>query len=310
MLARRAVDTLAARGGEMIFAAPQPIATLLAPDYPGARWLSTNGHGFEAARRLGLTFREAHPDLLVVFPNSLSSRVTAMYSGARERIGHGPRGADFEAVLGLTKRVPLRPRGERHLEEEYLDLARAAGGEVMPARSLTVAPDAQARADELLRGVSEPLVLAPGARYGPAKRWPAARFAEVARAWRRGGVVLVGDEGDREETSAVSSLLEGKALDLTGKTDLPTFAGLLARAAAVLSNDSGAAHVAAALGRPTLIVFGSTDPRWTKPRGDHVTGFWDRVRCSPCFRSACPIEDAYACLRIVESKQVIEALPQ
>ena len=75
-----------------------------------------------------------------------------------------------------------------------------------------------------------------------------------------------------------------------------------------VSNDSGAAHVAAALGRTTVVIFGSTDPRWTAPRGEHVRALWDRVRCAPCFRTHCPYEDAYACLRIVESRDVIEAL--
>jgi heptosyltransferase-2 len=312
MLARRALDSLAALAGttNLVLASPPPIASILAPEFPGARWLMTGGHGAEEARHLGLAFHQAHIERLILFPDSFSSRVTAFYSGAHERIGHGPRGWDLEAALGLTKSVPRRKRGERHLEEEYLDLARAAGGEVRTPRRLTLAPEAQASADGLLAGVSEPLILAPGARYGPAKRWPAARFAEVARAWRRGGVVVVGDQGDREETSAVSSLLEGRVLDLTGKTDLPTLAGVLARAAVVVSNDSGAAHVAAALGRPTVIVFGSTDPGWTAPRGEHVTVIQDLVRCSPCFRSECPLEDAYACLRIVESDRVIRALPQ
>jgi heptosyltransferase-2 len=311
MLARRALDSLAALGGgtNLVLASPPAIASLLAPEFPGATWLPTRGHGFVEARQLGLAFHQARIERLILFPDSFSSRVTAFYSEARERIGHGPRGWDLEAALALTRSVPRRRRGERHLEEEYLDLARAAGGDVQTPRCLIVTPEAQASADTLLAGVTKPLILAPGARYGPAKRWAPERFAEVARAWR-GQVVLVGDEGDAGETSAVRSHLDKSALDLTGKTDLPTLAAVLARAAAVVSNDSGAAHVAAALGRPTIIVFGSTDPSWTAPRGDHVTVIRDPVRCSPCFRSVCPLEDAYACLRIVESDGVIRALPQ
>jgi heptosyltransferase-2 len=309
MLARRALDSLVALGepASTIFVSTPAIASVLTPDYPRVRWLTTSGHGLEEARRIGLALHAQRVRRLVLFPDSFSSRLTAFYSGARERIGHGPRGWNLEAMFALTRRVPLVRRGGRHLEEEYLDLARAAGGQSPPARALMVAPDALAKADELLADAAEPLVLAPGARYGPAKRWAPERFAEVANSWTRGPVVLVGEAGDGSE---VMALLKAPALDLTGQTDLPTLAGVLARATAVLSNDSGAAHVAAALGRPTIIVFGSTEPRWTAPRGDHVTVIRDPVRCSPCFRRACPYEDAYACMRIVESWRVIRALPR
>lgn len=311
LLARRALDSLVAVAGpeSAIFAAPRPIVSLLEPDYSGVRWIATSGHGPNAARGLGFSLKREHVDRLVLFPDSLSSRITGLYSGARERIGHGPRSMDLEALIGLTRRVPRRPRGERHLEEEYLDLARAVGGVALPARRLEVSRDAKARADVLLGDARSPLVLAPGARYGPAKRWSPTRFTQVARAWR-GPVVLVGDEFDVEEAIAISQALEWRALNLAGKTDLPTLAAVLARAAVIVSNDSGVAHVAAALGRPTIVVFGSTDPRWTAPRGEHVTAIWDRVRCAPCFRTRCPYEDSYACLRIVESNRVIEALPR
>jgi len=292
-----------------VFASTPMIASLLSVDYPRVRWLSTSGHGSGEARRLGLALRHERVDRLVLFPDSLSSRITGLYSGARERIGHGTRGGNLEATIGLTRRVPRRPRGERHLEEEYLDLARAAGVEALPPRPLALEPAAVARAAELLHDVADPLILAPGARYGPAKRWPASRFAQVARAWP-GSVVLVGGAEDAADTAAVRETLGEPVLDLTRKTDLPTLAAVLARASAVVSNDSGAAHVAAALGRPTVVVFGSTDPRWTAPRGEHVRVLWDRVRCAPCFRTRCPYEDAYACLRIIESDRVIEALPR
>lgn len=311
MLARRALDALGARAGResLILAAPAAIASILEPDYPGAGWLPVEGRGLAGARRLGLAFRQAKIDRLVLFPSSLSSRITALYSGARERIGHGPRDWDLEALVGLTQRVSSGRRGARHLEEEYLDLARAAGGETGAARRLRVAPEAKAKAEDLLSNLGDFLALAPGARYGPAKRWAPDRFAQVARAWKRGPVVLVGQAADAPATSAVASLLHGAVVDLTAKTDLPTLAAVLERAALVVSNDSGAAHVAAALARPTIIIFGSTDPRWTAPRGDHVTWIWDRVHCAPCFRKECPYEDAYACLRIVESDRVIAMLP-
>ena len=288
-----------------MLAAPPAFATLLALDHPQARWLPA-GHGLGAAWTLGQAWKKAGVRRVVLFPSSLSSRIAGLVSGARERIGFG---GDAEADLGLTRRVPRRLRGERHLEDEYLDLAQAAGGNLAPARALTPPEGAASAAASFLPpDAGELLVLAPGARYGPAKRWPIERFAAVARAWTRGRAVIVGGKEDAAEGAALASRLGEAGLDLSGRTDLPALAGVLSRAAAVVSNDSGVAHLAAALGRPTVVVFGSTDPRWTAPRGPSVRVIWDRVACSPCFRRTCPYVDAYACLRIIGPEQVVAEL--
>ena len=287
-----------------MLAAPPAFAGLLALDLPRVRWLAA-GHGLGAAWGLGRAWKGAGVSRVVLFPSSLSSRLAGLASGSRERIGFG---GDAEADVGLTQRVARRPRGERHLEDEYLDLAQAAGGHLAPPRPLTPPEGAAGAADTLLADAGEPLVLAPGARYGPAKRWPVERFAAAARAWKRGRPVIVGGKEDMPEGAALATRLGSAAIDLSGRTDLPALAGVLARAAAVVSNDSGVAHLAAALGRLTVVVFGSTDPRWTAPRGPHVRVIWDRVSCSPCFRRTCPYVDSYACLRIIEPTRVVAEL--
>lgn len=287
-----------------MLAAPSAFATLLGTDHPQARWLAA-GHGLGDAWTLGRAWKRAGVKRVVLFPSSLSSRLAGLVSGARDRIGFG---GDAEADVGLTRRVPRRLRGEKNLEDEYLDLAQAAGGELAPPRALTPPEGAAQAAASLLSDAGEPLVLAPGARYGPAKRWPIERFAAVAQAWKRGRAVIVGGREDAADGAALAGRLGDAALDLSGRTDLPALAGVLARAAAVVSNDSGVAHLAAALGRLTVVVFGSTDPRWTAPRGPHVRVIWDRVSCSPCFRRTCPYVDSYACLRIVEARRVVAEL--
>jgi len=83
---------------------------------------------------------------------------------------------------------------------------------------------------------------------------------------------------------------------------------VLAGARGVLANDSGAAHLAAALGAPTVTLFGSTDPRWTAPRGPAAIALWERLRCAPCFRRTCPLADAYACLRVLDPAAAAAAL--
>src|SRR4029077_4565378 len=112
LLARRALDSPAAAHGEehLVLAIPPAFATLLAGDHPHARWLRA-GHGPGDAWTLGQAWKNAGVKRVVLFPNSLSSRIAGLVSGARERIGFG---GDAEADLGLTRRVPRRPRGERH----------------------------------------------------------------------------------------------------------------------------------------------------------------------------------------------------
>jgi heptosyltransferase-2 len=157
--------------------------------------------------------------------------------------------------------------------------------------------------------------VAPGAAYGPAKQWGAGRFAEVAShlAARHGLVIaLVGAEGDREAGDAVERLVEGGALgtrarvaNLAGRTSLSELVGLLAGARGVVSNDSGVMHLAAALGRPTVAIFGSTSPVWTSASAPWVANLYAAYPCSPCYRRTCPI--GYGCLRSVG---VEEALAQ
>jgi heptosyltransferase-2 len=245
----------------------------------------------------------------------LSARLHAFAAGIPRRFGLG--GESGDALL--THRAPRAARGERHLEDEYLDLASLAGAAAVPRIALAPPDDARERVRARLAqegAGAELLVLAPGARYGPAKRWPPERFAAACEAWLARGAgrtaVLVGGEEDRPETSAVraASAPAARILDWTGKTTLPELLALAAAAAAVLSNDSGVAHLAAAAGRPTVAVFGSTDPRWTAPRGPFAHVVTRPPACSPCFLRTCRIAERYLCLRAIGPEDVLAALPQ
>ncbi|MEP7027411.1 MAG: glycosyltransferase family 9 protein, partial [Candidatus Eisenbacteria bacterium] len=159
------------------------------------------------------------------------------------------------------------------------------------------------------------LVVAPGARYGPAKRWAPERFAEAAREWSaldaRRRIVLVGGREDLAQTAAVraASAPEAPLHDWTGRTSLPELLALLAAAGGALSNDSGVAHLAAAAGAPTVAVFGSTDPRWTGPRGAGARVVAQPPPCSPCFLRECAIAERNLCLHAVDVDRVLQALP-
>jgi heptosyltransferase-2 len=154
--------------------------------------------------------------------------------------------------------------------------------------------------------------VAPGATYGPAKRWSAPGFAQVARTlalehgWR---VVVVGGEGDRAPAAAVTAALrvaEGPTVvDLAGTTTVQELAAVLAGARLVIANDSGPMHLAAAVGAPLVGLFGSTEPGWTAPLGGIAVTTEPRPACAPCFERTCDV--GYVCLTELDPARVVEA---
>jgi heptosyltransferase-2 len=144
-----------------------------------------------------------------------------------------------------------------------------------------------------------PLVaLAPGAAYGGAKRWPPEYFAELAGTLAGDGVVsvMVGSDADAATGHEIAARAgAGRILNLIGATDLPTLAGVLAACRAVVSNDSGAMHLAAAIGVPVTAVFGPTDEMATGLRGDAHAIVTHPVWCRPCLLRECPLD--HACMR-------------
>ena len=153
------------------------------------------------------------------------------------------------------------------------------------------------------------LALCPGAEYGPAKRWPPAYYAEVANAclaqdWE---VCLMGSRGDQVAAAEIQNLTDNRCTDLVGKTSLLEAIDRLAVADAVISNDSGLMHIAAALQRPLVVIYGSTDPRFTPPLTENVSILSLKLPCSPCFQRECPLGHL-KCLRDLMPAQVLEAL--
>jgi heptosyltransferase II len=253
-------------------------------------------------------------DCALLLPNSFGSAWAARRARIPERWGFA---SDFRRPL-LTKAV-RKPRGRMHQSEYYLALVSALGmappGE--PPR-VVVSDEARRRASELLarHGVRDDAVLvgmAPGAAYGGAKQWPPERFGRLARLLheRRGVVsVLVGSRGDRATGDQI--VPAPHILDLIGQTDLPVLAGVMARARAFVSNDSGAMHMAAAVGLPVTALFGATDERATAPLGPasasapaHEILTCD-VFCRPCMLRECPID--HRCMNRIEPERVCAAV--
>ena len=190
--------------------------------------------------------------------------------------------------------------------ENYRALASLLG-EPRPTDVPHVALDAAWRqeAERLWAGSRHPRVaLQPGAAYGPAKRWAAGRFAEVARDLGQRGctVAVVGGPAD---VAAVRAVREAApVLDLSGQAPLGVLGALLEAADLVVTNDTGPMHLAAAVGTPTVAIFGSTSPVWTRPFGDRHRVVQHVVPCAPCFQRDCRI--GYLCLEGVAASRVIE----
>ena len=264
-------------------------------------------------------------DVVILLPNSFHAAWVAKQAGVPERWGYR---ADLRGWL-LTKAIPRKRRRSgkvRHQAEYYQDLVRALGIDPVPGEPrITVSAQVRARATELLEqhGCGPEAVIigiAPGAAFGHAKRWPSDRFADLIAMLRqeRGATcVLVGSAGDRDAGYAIESSLGSKAgaglsgwarpnmVNLIGRTDLLELVGVLASCRAVVSNDSGAMHVAAALGLPVTAVFGPTDERVTRPLGNHQV-VTNPVWCRPCMLRECPID--HRCMKRVSARSVFEAL--
>lgn len=247
----------------------------------------------------------------ILLPNSFKSALVPFFARARRRIGYAGEG---RGVL-LTDARRLDKAAQPRTVDRFVALGLAAGDAVIdpPAPRLSVAPDDVADALAAL-GLERPgqplLAICPGAEYGPAKRWPPAYFADVARHHRaRGGEVwLFGSAADRDSAAAVAAAAPG-CVDLAGRTTLPQAVALLSLAGAVVTNDSGLMHVAAALGRKVVAVFGSSSPRMTPPLAPDARALWLALDCSPCYQRRCPLGHL-DCLGKLRPDRVIAALEE
>jgi heptosyltransferase II len=247
-------------------------------------------------------------DAALLLPNSFAAAWLVRRAGIRERWGYS---RDLRGRL-LTHAIP-RPRAYGHQVEYYQALGAALGIPAgLPYAAIVIPDRAREAAVTLLEHSGAPqsqpfVVLAPGAAYGRAKQWHPQRFAELAQMLARDRVktVLVGSEGDVHACSEVARL--APVIDLAGRTDLPTLAAVLSLARAVVSNDSGAMHLAAATGVPVTAVFGPTNEQKTSPlaadaEAPQPTIISTDVWCRPCMLRECPID--HRCMARIPTARV------
>jgi heptosyltransferase II len=153
------------------------------------------------------------------------------------------------------------------------------------------------------------LILCPGAAFGPAKRWPAEYFAEIANSQHKGGwqICLLGAKNDQATAQSIQELTKNICIDLTGKTSLAQAIDILSLASLVISNDSGLMHCTAALERPLIVLYGSSSPEFTPPLTNNKRILTLNLSCSPCFQRECPLVH-FNCLKQLKPSQVLVAI--
>lgn len=305
VMAHCLVPGLVERGAKVDFLAPTATADL-ATRMPGVR----NVHRVPTRHgQLGLRQRQAAAgrlkregyDQAIVLPSSWKSALTPLLAGIPRRTGF--RG---EFRYGLLNDIrPLDREGLPRLVDRFAALADVA------ARAPTLQADAEARRRLVARhGLASgaPIIaLCPGADYGSAKQWPWQRYRQLAERCADAGATVwaLGGQQDVEACAAIADA--AAAVNLAGRTSLPEALDLLSAAAAVVSNDSGLMHVAAAAGVPVAAIYGSTSPAFTPPLSARAAVVERDLDCRPCFRRECPFGHR-DCLRGISAEQVFDKL--
>jgi len=256
--------------------------------------------------------RRLRVDAAIVPHRSFRSALLAVLAGASERVGFTTSGG-----RALLTRALAYERGA-HEAERIAGLVTGIGGRIPVGRlplDLAVPPRGAEELDralstERLEGVTGLVVVAPGSRW-PTKRWPPERFAEVADALAREfalGIVLSGDSSDVPAAREVRRRISAPLADLSGRLSIPAWIALIARGRLLVSNDSAAAHVAAAVGTPVVAVFGPTVPaQGFAPYSERSRVVEADLDCRPCGRHGgdrCPL-GTLACMLDVPSSAVV-----
>jgi heptosyltransferase-2 len=267
---------------------------------------------FSGRERLAAEIRAQKFDVALLLQNAFDAAWLAWRAKIPERIGYARDGRSFL----LTKAVALPRPGESPVHEQfyYLELLRRAGwldsvaGETVI--DLRVTEGKRRSANEFLcksgvRSGARRIAIGAGASYGSAKCWLPSRFAEVTNRLQSeadADVILFGTAAEASVSAAISAEMRRSPIDLTGKTAIADLPALLSQCHLFIGNDSGAMHVAAAVGLPIVAIFGPTDPFGTAPVTPRCSVVQQKPYCSPCFLRRCPID--HRCMTAITADMV------
>ncbi|MFZ5522836.1 MAG: lipopolysaccharide heptosyltransferase II [Pseudomonadota bacterium] len=298
------IDVLAPPWTEVLLRAMPEVSGVIINPFPhGALQLSER-------YRLGKQLSLEQYDQAIVLPNSFKSALVPFFAGIPLRTGFT---GEFRYKL-LNDARKLDKDAMPLMVQRFAHLAENTGVSIVRPLSDPRLEITQAQRDATLHKLGLVLdkpvaVFCPGAEYGPAKRWPASYFAEIAQRLQRHGyaVWLIGSARDREVAENIIALGNPGGRNLCGNTDLLDAIALLSCAQLVISNDSGLMHLAAALNRPMLALFGSSSPRFTPPLSGQAHVLKLDIKCSPCFKRECPLGH-FNCMRQLDPNMVWEKL--
>jgi len=239
-------------------------------------------------------------DIGVVFPFSFSSAFFIYLCGVKERIGY----LNEHRGLFLSKKLKLSDAyRERHLVNTYIDLARILNPKIVSIIPHIIPPENIHFSDILHPWVG----IAPGATYGPAKRWALKNFAlvgdELTRRYKA-KVFIFGGYEEKEIALKMNECMEEDPINLVGKVPLIEAASIMKQCDLFICNDTGIMHLAAAVGTPTIAIFGSTNPKWTGPLGKNHKVIKIELDCSPCYERTCR-NHTCECLKSIGVEEVM-----
>ena len=260
------------------------------------------GHGelkFNERRRLAHALKAEHYDQAIVLPNSLKSALIPLLAKIPLRTGF--RGEMRYGVLNDVRR--LDEHALPRMVERFAALALDRGASLprpLPAPQLSAhRVNFKNILKKQILTINNPVaIFCPGAEYGPAKRWPAEYFGALAKQAAQQGyaVWLIGSSKDTAIGEDIVRASDKACINLCGKTSLEDAIDIIASAALVVTNDSGLMHIAAALDRPLLALYGSSSPAFTPPLSDQARIVKIDIACSPCFKRECPLGH-FNCMR-------------
>lgn len=286
-------------------------------------WVMPLGHGaFDLKKRwrLGRMLKKENYDQAIVLPNSWKSALIPFFAGIPKRTGW----LGESRFLLLNDWQKLDKKKHPLMIERFMALAGMSLQGAQPADlvvksrefnnayypKLTASGDTKMFQEKYRLHNKKILALCPGAQFGSSKCWPAEYFALVANQKLNEGwvVVLLGSKDDQKITGEINRVTHNRCLDLAGKTSLGEAIDLLSLVSVVVSNDSGLMHIAAALDRPLIAMYGSTSPDFTPPlKKEAVILQVNDLRCRPCFQRDCPLGH-HKCMRDLLPAQVLRSL--